>query len=88
MFKDDADIPDADDDVPQPFKVTLKSGDIDTSSDILNDDLKIALLQIIASLDQYRGDCIGPASTSCFCELSNVPPQALAVLNQYKILEI
>jgi hypothetical protein len=87
VFNDDFDCPDIDD-VPQPYKITFQTGYLDDDPTLLNQDLKYALLQIIASLNQYRGDCIGPASTSCYCDLSQVPPQALAVLNQYKIIEI
>ncbi len=87
VFDDDFECPDADN-VVQPYKVTFQTGYIDTDSDVLNPDLKLALLGIIASLNQYRGDCIGPASTECFCSLSNVPPQAKAILDQYRILEI
>lgn len=51
-------------------------------------DLQQAILLILASLEQYRGDCIDSKSLEPFDIMSNIPPQAQLIINTYKIIEM
>lgn len=66
------------------LEVVFKAGYGETKDD-LPFDLQQAMLLILASWWQYRGDCIGSASISGFDMYSNLPPQAQAILESYKI---
>jgi hypothetical protein len=86
-FNQDADYPYDQDEKHQNVEITFKSGYGTRIVDIPQD-IKQCLLIILASLNQYRGDCIGSASVESFIITSNIPPQAQAIMQQYKIEEV
>jgi len=71
----------------QSVEITFTSGFGDDVSDMPYG-IRQAFLFVLASLNQYRGDCIGPAKTSCYCDTSQIPPQALSIFRKYRIQEI
>ena len=68
----------------QNVVVNFTTGMFDTVSEV-DASIKQAILIMMASLNQYRGDCIDSFNVNCFCVTSNIPPQAQAILRQYKI---
>lgn len=77
------DFPDDKDDRFQSIIVRFVAGFGDTSSDIPAD-IRIALLNQIASLYENRGDC-----NKCDCgDISNLPTAVQNTYNQYRIMTI
>lgn len=73
------DWPDDEDDIRQAIRIEFVAGyGIDDS--FVPDDIKLAIKMIVANLWINRGDCGG-------CGV-NLPPTAMILLGQYKIIEI
>jgi hypothetical protein len=86
-FLPDESFPDDADDQQQNVKITFNTGLFNSIYDV-NADIKQAILMIIASLNQYRGDCIDSYNTESFIMTSQVPPMAQSILRQYRIESI
>lgn len=71
------------DNVPQGIQISFVAG-FGANATFVPDELKTAMLMHCASIYTNRGDC-SPSDTSCSC--ATAPAMALAVYNQYRILD-
>lgn len=75
------------DDQEQNTKIRFTTKMFDSISKI-NSDIKQAFVLVMASLNQYRGDCIESFNAEAFNIYSNLPPAAQMILRSYRLESI